>query len=57
MIEALVFKYPKFNLSKHKSRRIKTLLDALTKEQKLLRGKWSKTQWLDVTFLEKLARA
>jgi hypothetical protein len=57
MIEALVFKYPKFNLSKHKSRRIKTLLDALTKEQKLLRGKWSKTQWLGVTFLEKLARA
>lgn len=57
LTEALVFKYPKFSISKHESRRIETLLDMLANEKKLLRGKWSKTQWLGVALLEKMARA
>ena len=50
---ALVFKYPKFSLSKQQSRRIETVLDTLANETKLLRGKWSKTQWLGVALFEK----
>jgi hypothetical protein len=52
-----VFKYPAFKLSRHESIRIDTVLDTLSKEKKVLRGKWRKSQWLGANLLEKVSRA
>lgn len=57
LIEALIFKYPDFKLSRNDSIRIDTVLDALAKEKKVLRGRWRKNQWLGVNMLEKMSRA
>ncbi|KAF4628229.1 hypothetical protein G7Y89_g9922 [Cudoniella acicularis] len=39
MFAALIFEYPKFNLSKHEYARIDTVIDDLSDEGKLLRGR------------------
>ncbi|KAG9228158.1 hypothetical protein BJ875DRAFT_478206 [Amylocarpus encephaloides] len=53
----LLFRHESWQLSKHHAIKIDTLLDALTKEGKLIRGRWSKNQWLGTVLFEKMARA
>jgi hypothetical protein len=55
--EGLQFKYREFKLTRHDYLRISTTLDALVKENKLIKGKWKKKNWLGMNILEKLCRA
>lgn len=55
-MDALIFKHREFKLAKHDLRRIDTLLDAFTKEGRLLHGRWTKNNWLGTVILEKMAR-
>ncbi|KAK9236322.1 hypothetical protein V1525DRAFT_433883 [Lipomyces kononenkoae] len=57
LVRGLEFKYPHFKLSTHYAARIDALLSDLAKEGKLLRGKWSKDEWLGIVLFEKMARA
>ena len=58
LFAALVFEYPKFNLSKHECARIDTVLDDLSAEGKLLRGRRrEKFQWIGVNMVEKMCRS
>jgi hypothetical protein len=57
LIEGLTFKYKDFKITGHDARRIDTVLDALAKENKLLRGKWKKSEWIGVLLVEKMVRA
>ncbi|KAK9367326.1 hypothetical protein V1509DRAFT_654034 [Lipomyces kononenkoae] len=57
LVRGLEFKYPHFKLSGHHAARIDAMLSDLAKEGKLLRGQWSKGEWLGVVLFEKMARA
>jgi hypothetical protein len=57
MFAALIFEYPKFNLSKHECARIDAVIDDLSDEGKLLRGrKREQFQWIGVNIVEKMCR-
>ncbi len=57
LFSALTFKYPKFNLSKHECSRIDALIDGLSAEGKLLRGRRRKKfEWIGVSIVEKMSR-
>jgi hypothetical protein len=58
LISALTFEYPEFNLSKHERSRIDALIDGLSAEGKLLRGRRrKKLEWIGVSIIEKMSRS
>ncbi|KAK9328329.1 hypothetical protein V1520DRAFT_313332 [Lipomyces starkeyi] len=57
LVQGLEFKYPHFKLSRHHAARIDAMLSDLANEGKLLRGRWSKAEWLGTVLFEKMARA
>jgi hypothetical protein len=58
LFSALTFEHPKFNLSKHECSRIDALIDGLSDEGKLLRGRVrEKFEWVGVSIVEKMTRS
>ncbi|KAK9312037.1 hypothetical protein V1524DRAFT_411146 [Lipomyces starkeyi] len=57
LVQGPEFKYPHFKLSRHHAARIDAMLSDIANEGKLLRGRWSKAEWLGTVLFEKIARA